>query len=390
MAKRRGNHEGTIRQRKNGLWEAIVTIGRDPVTGQLKRVSFYAPSQKEVIEKAAKARHDLTRGTFVVPERLTLGQWLDVWLMTYKTGMVRQLTLNNYSRVIRNHLTPALGHVVLQALRPEQVQQYCQTKTAQGLDASTIGTHLRVLSNALRQAEKLGRVSRNVVRLVDPPRMIRKERQTLSMGQVRDTLVPTIKDHRLSAAFLTLFLTGVRRGELLGLRWQDVHLDAGVLHVRQILERVTAPQGTGRKTRLMFLEPKTASSRRTIALPGECVTALRHHRARQAEEKLRLGAAYQDHGLVFATEEGKPIDPRTMGDLFTRMLARAGVPHIRLHDARHTFATWMLQSGVSLKTVSDQLGHSSIAITGDIYSHVTREIAKAAADVLNTAFIAGS
>jgi integrase len=390
MAKRRANHEGTIRQRKNGLWEAIVTIGRDPRTGKLKRVSFYAPTQKEAVQKAAKARHDLARGTFVTPERMTLGQWLDVWLTTYKRGRVRQLTQDNYARVIRNHLQPVLGHIVLQALRPEQVQHYCQTKAAQGLDASTITTHLRVLSNALRQAEKLGRVSRNVVALVDTPRAIRKERQTLSMAQVRDALVPAIKGHRLSAAFLVLFLTGVRRGELLGLRWQDVDLDTGVLHVRQILERVTAPQGTGRKTMLAFLEPKTDSSRRTIALPGECVTALRQHRVRQAEERLRLGAAYQSLDLVFATEEGKPIDPRTMNDRFAQALAHASVPHIRLHDARHTFATWMLQAGVPLKTVSDQLGHSSIAITGNVYSHVTREIARAAADTLNQAFTTGS
>jgi integrase len=141
---------------------------------------------------------------------------------------------------------------------------------------------------------------------------------------------------------------------------------------------------------IVFLAPKTERSRRTVALPAECIAALRQHRARQAEERLRLGAAYQSLALVFATERGTPIEPRTMNALFTQMLARAGLPAIRLHDARHTFATWMLQSGVSLKTVSDQLGHSSIAITGDIYSHVTREIAKAAADALNTAFTTGS
>ena len=390
MAKRRANHEGTIRQRKNGLWEAIVTIGRDPVTGKLKRVSFYAATQKEAVQKAAKARHDLTRGTFVMPERMTLGQWLDVWLTTYKAPRVRTMTRTNYTGVIRNHLQPALGHIVLQALRPEQVQQYCQTKAAQGLDASTITIHLRVLSNALKQAEKVGRVSRNVARLVDSPRTTRKERHTLSMAQVRDILLPALLDHRLSAAFLVLFLTGVRRGELLGLRWCDVDLDAGVLHVRQILERVTNPLEIGKKTVLVFLDPKTERSRRTVALPAECIVALRQHRARQAEERLRLGAAYQSLALVFATERGTPIEPRTMNALFTQMLARAGLPAIRLHDARHTFATWMLQSGVSLKTVSDQLGHSSIAITGDIYSHVTREIAKAAADALNTAFTTGS
>jgi len=141
---------------------------------------------------------------------------------------------------------------------------------------------------------------------------------------------------------------------------------------------------------LAFLEPKTDSSRRTMALPGECVTALRQHRARQAKERLRIGAAYRSLALVFATEDGKPIDPRTINDRFTQALARAGGPHIRLHDARHTFATWLLQAGVPLKTVSDQLEHSSIAITGNVYSHVTHEIARAAADTLHQAFTTGS
>ena len=122
MAKRRGNYEGTIRQRKNGLWEAIISIGRDPVTGKLKRVSFYAPTQKELVAKAAKARADLARGTFVAPEKLTLGAWLDTWLKVYKASTTRPLTLSGYARILRRHLQPSLGHTQLQALKPEHIQ----------------------------------------------------------------------------------------------------------------------------------------------------------------------------------------------------------------------------------------------------------------------------
>jgi integrase len=386
MAKRRANHEGTIRQRSNGLWEVIISVGHDPVTGKLKRVSFYAPTQKDAIAKAAKARTDLTQGTFVVPEKLTLGAWLNVWLTTYKARTVRQTTQGNYASIVRRHLQPALGRIVLQALKPEQVQAYCNTKAKEGLDASSIRLHLTVLSNALKQAEKVGRVNRNVARLVEPPRTMRKIRATLTIPQVRTGLVPAIQGHRLSAAFLVLFLTGLRQGELLGLRWQDVDLEAGVLHVRQILERIANPQSTGPKTILVFLEPKTEHSRRTVALPAECMAALRQHRAHQAEEKLRLGVGYHDHGLVFATEDGRPIDPRRMNHTFTQALTLAGLPAIRLHDARHTYATWMLQAGVPLKVVSDQLGHASITITGNVYSHVTREVAQHAAATLDTAF----
>ena len=246
-----------------------------------------------------------------------------------------------------------------------------------------------MLSNALRQAEKVGRVNRNVVRLVEPPRSARKIRATLTIPQVRTGLIPVLQGDRLYATFLTLFLTGLRRGELLGLRWQDVDLETGVLHVRQILERVPNPQGTGKKTVLVFLDPKTEHSRRTVALPAECIIALRQHRARQAEEKLRLGAGYGDRGLVFAQEDGRPIDPRTMNRYFTQALKRSGLPAIRLHDARHTYATWMLQTGVPMKVVSDQLGHSSITMTADVYSHVTREVAQQAAATLDAAFTTG-
>jgi len=145
----------------------------------------------------------------------------------------------------------------------------------------------------------------------------------------------------------------------------------------------------GKKTVLVFLDPKTEHSRRTVALPAECITALRHHRARQAEERLRLGTGYGDRGLVFAQEDGRPIDPRTMNRYFTQALKRSGLPAIRLHDARHTYATWMLQTGVPMKVVSDQLGHSSITITADVYSHVTREVAQQAAATLDAAFTTG-
>jgi len=132
MAKRRANHKGTIRQRSNGLWEAIISVGHDSVTGQLKRVSFYAPTQKDAIAKAAKARTDLVQGTFVAPEKMTLSVWLDMWLMTYKAPRMRQTTLDNYARVVRRHLQPTLGRIPLQTLKPEQIQHYCNTKATQG------------------------------------------------------------------------------------------------------------------------------------------------------------------------------------------------------------------------------------------------------------------
>lgn len=288
---------------------------------------------------------------------------------------------------VRRHLKPALGHIALQDLRPEHVQHYCNEKAHQGLAAQTIHQHQITLSDALARAEKNQLIARNVSRLVEPPRHTRKEMRTLAIRQVTSQLLPALKGHRLYAGFLVLFMMGLRRGEVLGLRWQDIDWKAEVLHIRQTLVRVRNHEA--RRTQLLFQEPKTAHSRRAIPLPEGCLTALRQHRAHQAEEKLMLGQAYADHGLVFCQADGKPIDPRTLNRYFSQALNRADLPPIRLHDARHTFATWLLEQGVSPKVVQTMLGHSSIAITLDIYSHVSLDLEKQAAATLNAALAHG-
>jgi integrase len=389
MAKRRGNNEGTIVKRQDGLWMAQVSIGRD-TGGKLKRATFYGKTRNAVAEKLAEAQHALTRGVFVEPHKLTLGEWLHTWLWDYKRPSIRAITFDSYAMSLRRHLPPELGHIPLRDLRPEHVQRYQNEKGKQGLDAHTIRLHHVILSNALLQAEKNGLVVRNVCRLVASPRQTRKEQSTLTVAQITTQFLPALQGDRLYAAYLTLFMAGIRRGELLGLRWQDVDLTTGVLQVRQAVGRVYTRDVTGpTKTTLLFSEPKTEKSRRTIPLPDACVAALRQHKAHQAEERLLLGPAYEDHGLVFCQPNGKPIDPRNMNLYFTQALKRAGLPAIRLHDARHTYATWLPEQGVSLKVVQTLLGHGSIAVTADIYSHVSLELEKQAATKLNTALTVG-
>src|SRR5216683_1935961 len=354
MAKKRGNNEGSITRRKNGLWMAQVTIGRDPETGKPRRATFYGKTRQEVAEKLTKALRERQQGTFVSPHKLTLGEWLETWLQHYKRPRIRPSTLDSYEIIIRRHVTPALGHIALQDLRPEHLQRYYNEKVQQGLAASTIKLHHKIVSHALAQAEKNQLVLRNVCRLTELPRQPRKEMRTLTIAQVTTQLLSALQGDRLYAAYLTFFMTGLRRGELLGLRWQDVDMNAGIVHVRQILVRIynRDAKGKGRKTRLDFHEPKTEKSRRAVPIPAACLAALRQHRAHQAEEKLLLGPGYQDHGLVFAQADGGPIDPRSMHRYFTQALQRGGLPAIRLHDARHTFATWMLEQNVHPKVVS--------------------------------------
>ena len=389
MAKKRGNNEGSITRRKNGLWMAQVTIGRDPETGKLKRATFYGKTRQEVADKLTKALRERQQGTFVAPHKLNLGEWLDTWLWEYKKPKLRPTTFDSYEMLIRCHLKPALGHVPLRDLRPEHLQHFYNAELQQGASARTVRYCHTLLHGALAHAEKHQLVARNVSKLTERPRAVRKEMHTFTLDQLTEKLLPAIAKDRLFAAIFLAFGTGLRRGELLGLRWKDVDVKTGTLQVKQTLVRVTnhhVPKGEGR-TLLIFQEPKTSPSRRTIPIPEECLVALKQHKARQAEEKLLLGQAYQDHGLVFCQASGKPIDPRNFLRSFDRIIEQAGLPPSRIHDARHTFATLMLELGESPKTVQTMLGHSRVAITLDIYSHVSLELEKKAAAKLNAALM---
>jgi integrase len=389
MAKKRGNNEGTIARRKDGRWTASITVGRDPKTGKLKRAWFYGKTRQEAAEQLSKALRDKQQGTLIAPHKVTLGEWLDTWLWEYKKPKLRPVTLDSYEMLIRRYLKPALGHMPLRDLRPEPLQHFYNASREQGCSSRTVRYCHTILHGALAQAEKNQLVTRNVSTLTERPRKERQEMQTLTLEQVATGLLPILAADRLGAAIFLAFGTGLRRGELLALRWQDIDVSAGILHVRQTLVRVRnhGAKGNEEKTRLVFHEPKTATSRRTVPLPDGCLTALKRHKACQAEEKLLLGQVYQDHGLVFCGPRGTPLDPSEFTRHFHQVLQQGGLPSIRLHDARHTFATLLLELGESPKTVQTMLGHSSIAITLDIYSHVSLELEKKAAAKLHAALV---
>src|SRR5262249_32998241 len=237
----------------------------------------------------------------VAPHKLTLGEWLDTWLWEYKKPSVRAITFDSYEMLIRCHLKPMLGHIALKDIRPEHLQHFYNEKMQHGSSTRTVPYLHTILQGALTQAEKHQLIARNVVPLTEPPRKQRKEMHTLSLPQVSTGLLPVITHDRLFAAIFLMFGTGLRRSELLGLRWKDMDIEASVLHVRQTLMRVKNHEAREKepKTKLIFQEPKTASSRRAVPIPDECIAALRRHKAHQAEEKLLLGQAYEDHGLVF-------------------------------------------------------------------------------------------
>jgi integrase len=369
---RRGHDEGSIYQRESdGKWVAAVNLGYAS-DGKRKRKVFYGDTRKEVAEKLKTALHEHQQGTLPTnTERQTVEQFLTNWLQNTAKQTLRASTFETYEIHVRVHLVPALGRLQLSKLNPQHIQQFINQKLEQGLKPRTVIYSYAVLSRALGQALKWGLVGRNVAELVDPPRAPRSEIRPFTAEQAR-ALLEAVKGHRLEAFYTVALSLGLRRGEALGLMWEDVDLQAGTVRVKQALQRLGG--------KLQITEVKSATSRRVIKLPRVCVAALKSHHAQQLQEKLLAGAGWTDTGLVFTSHLGTPLEPRTVARHFQRTLKQADLPRIRIHDLRHTAASLLLAQGVPVKMVSEILGHSGSRITLDVYGHVFDSTRQQAAD----------
>lgn len=278
-------------------------------------------------------------------------------------GRLAPKTLESYRATVRVHLAPTLGHIPLGRLAPQTIQGYLTSKLHTGLSPTTVRYHAAILHQALRQAVKWGLLAHNPVDRVDLPRRARVEMRVWDEEQVRMFLAEARRSSAYYALYLTALTTGMRQGELMGLRWRDVDLTLGVASIQQTLYRIGKD--------VVAKEPKSVSSRRAIALPPTLVETLRGVQAEQMAARREFGETYDDHGLVFCQSSGKPLHAHnvTQRDL-PRVAKRAGVPRIRFHDLRHCHATLLLQQGVHPKVVQERLGHSTISMTLDTYSHV--------------------
>ncbi|HEX4208645.1 MAG TPA: tyrosine-type recombinase/integrase [Ktedonobacteraceae bacterium] len=380
MAKK-ANGEGSIYRRKvDGMYVGSITLEDG------KRKYFYSKKRQEVYDKMQKALQEKKQGTLVTAPQQSLAQYLTYWLENSVQDTLRPRSYERYEGIVRLHLIPVLGKVKLQSLTPQHVQLLKSQKVKEGLSAKTVGLIHVVLHRALDDAIKLGLVARNVCDVVSPPREEKKEIHPLTLEQIH-RLLHTAKGHALETLVTLALATGMRRGELLGLKWQDIDFGKGILRVRRILSRVPTLVRTDGDETYVETEPKTKGSRRSIALTGFAIDALKKHRRHQEEARRVAGTSWEDHDYVFYTPTGRHLSPSSsVLDPFKILLKRAGLPDIRFHDLRHSAATLLLGEGVNPKVVQEILGHSKISMTMDIYSHVMPIMQSDAMDKLHHAF----
>ncbi len=375
MGKRRGANEGSVCQLKDGRWVAVINLGY--VGTKRKRKYLYAKTRREVLEKLQAAQREQLLGVNLATERQTVAQFLTNWLEQVVKPSARPKTHHSYAQVVRLYLIPHLGHHQLTKLVPEHVQAMLNIllssggRAGQGLAPRTVHTVRAVLRRALGQAVKWGALHRNAAALVDAPRLERYKLTPLDEVQAR-ALLQAVSGQRLEALYRVALSLGLRKGEVLGLQWLDVDWQGCTIRVARSLQR----QGG----KLVLAPTKTASSVRVLSLPTVLLVALRKHQAAQERERAIRSDEWQEHGLIFPSERGTPMEPRNLIRHFKKMLRWAGLPErVRFHDLRHSCATLMIAQGVHLSVIKEILGHSQIAVTADTYGHVLPDVQRDAA-----------
>lgn len=369
-ARRRNKGEGMFRQRADGRYEYRFDVRQEGEHRVQK--SVYGKTKRECLQKAAEARDAHRKGALVTGPRQTFAAYLDRWLDHHILPNRAPKTAASYRQMVRLHIRPALGHLTLNAITAAHLEELYSAKRERLSPRSVAYLHA-IIRSALSRAERQGTIGHNPCRRVEPPRSKRPEIQPLTLDEATRFLTVAATD-RLAALWTLALNTGLRQGELLGLRWQDVDSERGTLTVAQTIQVIDGAIQTGRG--------KSDKARRTIPIPGPAATLLRHWKARQAEERLRAGVAWADHGLVFTSTVGTPLFPRNVSRRFHQLLDAAEIDRRGMHTTRHTTATLLLAANEHPKVVQELLGHSQISLTLDTYSHVMPGMRQAAADKL--------
>lgn len=376
MAKRRSNGEGNIRKRKDGRWEGRYTVGHDPVTGKQVFKNVLGKTQAEVKEKLKKALADAGKLDFTKAGKYTVGSWMDPWFENVAKIKVRPSSHQTYKGYIDNHIKPNIGNIPLEKLTTMGLQKFYRKllttgrverieaeKQPKGLSAKTVRNINQVISSAMDLAVAQKIILENPTNACELPKVEHKEMQTVPAEQLSAFLEEAKRSGVYEMYYIELS-TGLRRGELLGLKWEDIDWKNGIIKVRRQVARVD-----GEITEAPL---KTKNSYRAVSISAQAVEVLK-------QQKAKTNDSY-----VFPSPNGGPISPDSVNNMLKRVLERAGIPKVRFHDLRHTFATLALQNGVDIKTVSGMLGHFSAGFTLDTYTHVTTAAQKEAAEIIES------
>ncbi len=371
--------KGHIRQRAEGSWTLYLPVGKYPNGRTKYDTRTIHGKRKDAERELARWITEVESGGYVDETKMTVAQYLESWLLRVKPNVAGK-TFERYAEIVHSHLIPALGRYNLQRLTPLQVQDYYAQASERGrkdgkggLAPQTVVHHHRVLREALNDAVQLGVLGRNPADRVKPPKVDRKEQRVLNKAEI-EAVLKSAEGTVFYVPVVLAVTTGMRRGEILALRWEDVDFDAKVVHVRRSLEET--------KAGVSFKEPKTSKSRRAVNVPDMVLEVLAKHRDEQAEHRKLLGKDYWDEGLICARPDGKPIVPKYISSNFYVVLERAGLPRIPFHNLRHTHATALFRQGAHPKVVQERLGHSTIVTTMDVYSHVLPSMQEQAARMI--------
>lgn len=378
----RGHLKKRIGKTGNVSWDIVISLGRGPVTGKYKqRWETCQGTKREAEKRLAELIQQANNGTYIKPEKITVAEYLDSWVETYGKANLSLSSYQRYKTGIEKHINPVIGNIPLSKLQPIHIQEMYSHDLAEGrkdnkktvgksLSPTTVLYHHRILHKALGQAVKLRLLSRNPSDYVDRPKKEKKEMVILLEREIK-LLLDTVKNSYLYMPVYLAIYTGMRMGEILGLTWQDIDLNRGVIRIRQSLYQRTPGDP-------LFKQPKTPGSRRTIDISPVVVKTLREHKKNQTKERLAWGEGYKDYNLVCCLQNGDTINPPTLSSRFRVMAQRAGL-FVTFHGLRHVHASLLLKAGIPAKVVAERLGHSQIGITLDLYSHVMPGMQKEAA-----------
>lgn len=372
--RRRGNGEGNIRQRADGRWEVRLSAGIDYKTGKPKRTSTCCDTRQEAIAILQKQAHEVRTQGWRDPMSLTLQEWYEHWLDTYVRNTVKQSTYLSYRGYLTKHFF-AIGKIKLKALDAATLQELYNFKfEEEDLSSKTIRNMNMALHKCLQQAVKENLIVSNPSGAVTLPRAEHPDIQIFTNEQQREVMQASYR-HKYGVFIRLALTTGLRSGEILGLKWEDIDLVAGTLQVRRTLNRLHKYEADpdGNKTEIVISSPKTKNARRMIPLTRGAVEDLKRWRVEQHREKMAAGTSYNDQGFVLATELGKFFEKKMLAKHYERILKDADVGHFTFHALRHTFATRALEHGMDYKTLSALLGHYSVGFTMDTYVHCLDE-----------------